>query len=101
MTELPPVDAFWSLTMYDAHEFYLVANPIDRYSIGDRTPGLKYGADGSLTLYLQKDSPGADKESNWLPAPPDGAFRPIMRMYQPKQEIMNGSYLLPPIRRVN
>ncbi len=100
LTELPPVDAFWSLTMYDAREFYLVANPIDRYSIGDRTPGLKYGADGSLTIYLQKDSPGADKESNWLPSPQDGAFRPIMRMYQPKQEILDGSYLLPAIRRV-
>ena len=96
----PPVDAFWSLTMYDAHEFYLVANSINRYSIGDRTPGLKYNADGSLILYMQKDSPGADKESNWLPTPQSGAFRPIMRMYQPKQPIMDGSYLLPAIRRV-
>ena len=96
----PPVDAFWSLTMYDAHEFYLVDNPLHRYSIGDRTPGLKYGADGSLTLYLQKDSPGPDKESNWLPTPQTGGFRPIMRMYQPKEPIMNGTYLLPAIKCV-
>jgi hypothetical protein len=100
LTELPPVGAFWSLTMYDAHEFYLVANPINRYAIGDRTPGLKYGADGSLTIYMQQDSPGPDKESNWLPTPQTGNFRPIMRMYQPKQPILDGSYLLPAIKRV-
>ena len=96
----PPVDAFWSLTMYDAHEFYLVENVLKRYSIGDRTPGLKYGADGSVTIYLQKDSPGADKESNWLPTPQQGAFRPIMRMYQPQQSILDGSYILPAIQRI-
>ena len=97
----PPVDAFWSLTMYDAHEFHLVANAINRYSIGDRTSGLKYGADGSVTIYMQKESPGADKESNWLPTPQTGGFRPIMRMYQPKQPVMDGSYLLPAIKRVS
>ena len=96
----PPVDAFWSLTMYDAHEFYLVDNPINRYSIGDRTPGLNYGEDGSLTLFLQNDSPGPDKESNWLPTPQTGNFRPIMRMYQPKEPILNGTYLLPAIKCV-
>ena len=96
----PPVDAFWSLTMYDAHQFYLVENVLNRYSIGDRTPGLTYGADGSLTIYLQKNSPGADKESNWLPTPQKGGFRPILRMYQPRQPILDGSYLLPAIQRV-
>jgi hypothetical protein len=96
----PPVDAFWSLTMYDADQFYLVANPINRYSIGDRTPGLRYGDDGSLTIYVQKDSPGPDKESNWLPAPQSGPFRPIMRLYQPGQPILDGSYVLPAIERV-
>lgn len=96
----PPVDAFWSLTMYDAGKFYLVANPINRYSIGDRTPGLKYGADGSVTIYLQKDSPGADKESNWLPTPQSGPFRPIMRLYQPQQPILDGTYILPAIQCV-
>jgi hypothetical protein len=94
----PPVDAFWSLTMYDIPDFYLVANPIDRYSIGDRTPGLKYGDDGSVTLYLGADSPGEDKESNWLPAP-HARFRPVMRMYQPRPEILEGGYTLPPIKR--
>ena len=100
LPEPPPVDAFWSLTMYDAHEFYLVANAIDRYSIGDRTPGLQYNADGSLTIYMQKDSLGADKEANWLPTPQRGNFRPLMRMYQPKQPVLDGSYLLPAIKQV-
>lgn len=95
----PPVDAFWSLTMYDVPEFHLVANPIDRYSIGNRTPGLKTADDGSITLHIQHDSPGADQQANWLPAPA-GAFRPVMRMYQPGQAVLDGSYVLPPIRRV-
>jgi hypothetical protein len=65
--ELPPVEAFWSVTMYDPEGFQ-AANPIDRFAIGDRDQ-LTYNPDGSLDLYLQHDSPGADKESNWLPAP--------------------------------
>lgn len=97
----PPVDAFWSLTMYDADVFYLVDNAIDRYSIGSSTPGLQYGPDGSLAIYLQKDSPGADKESNWLPTPQNGPFRPIMRLYQPQPPILDGSYSLPGIRRIS
>jgi hypothetical protein len=97
--ELPPVDAFWSVTMYDIPKFYLVANPINRYSIGDRTPGLQYNADGSLDIYLQHESPGPDKEANWLPAPL-GDFRPILRMYQPRPEALDGTFVLPPIRRV-
>jgi hypothetical protein len=96
---MPPVEAFWSLTMYNVPEFLLVANPIDRYSIGDRTPGLQVAADGSLTVYLQHASPGTDKDSNWLPTP-EGDFRPIMRMYQPKPEVLTGDYALPPITRV-
>jgi hypothetical protein len=95
----PPVDAFWSLTMYDVPDFYLVANPIDRYSIGDRTPGLHTDADGSVTIWMQTDSPGPDRESNWLPTPA-GAFRPILRMYQPQQPVLDGTYVLPPVRRV-
>lgn len=95
----PPVDAFWSLTMYDVPDFYLVANPIDRYSIGDRTPGLQTGDDGSVTISMQKDSPGPDKESNWLPTP-QGRFRPILRMYQPQKTILDGTYVLPAIRKV-
>jgi hypothetical protein len=96
----PPVDAFWSLTMYDEPEYYLVANPIDRYSIGDRTPGLEYGDDGSVTIYLQRESPGADKESNWLPAPP-GKFRPLLRAYQPQEPLLSGGYKLPAVRRTS
>lgn len=96
---MPPVDAFWSLTMYNIPEFLLVANPIDRYSIGDRTPGLQVAQDGSLTIYLQHESPGSDKESNWLPTP-EADFRPIMRMYQPQPEVLSGDYALPGIRRI-
>jgi hypothetical protein len=94
----PPVDAFWSLTMYDASKFYLVANAIDRYSIGDRTPGLKIGDDGSVAIYVQRDAPNPGKQSNWLPTP-DGRFRPLMRMYQPRAEILSGEYILPPITK--
>ena len=95
----PPVRAFWSLTMYDTPRFYLVANPIGRYSVGDRTPGLQYGDDGSVTIYLQHEAPTADKVSNWLPSPA-GVFRPVLRTYQPKEAILDGSYVLPAIRRV-
>lgn len=94
----PPVEAFWSLTMYDLPDYYLVENPINRYSIGDRTPGLQWNDDGSLDIYIQHDNPGADKEANWLPAPSD-VFRPLMRMYQPGPAILDGSFALPPIRR--
>ena len=80
--ELPPVDAFWSLTMYDA-QGYQIANPLDRFAIGDRDP-LKFNADGSLDIYIQHESPGKKKESNWLPAPKSGAMSPTMRLYAPK-----------------
>ncbi|MDV9187691.1 DUF1254 domain-containing protein [Streptomyces sp. SR27] len=93
----PPVDAFWSLTMYDTPDYYLVENPIDRYSIGDRTPGLHYADDGALTLYLQPDRPATpEAAANWLPTP-SGAFRPILRMYQPRPEVLDGTYDPPPI----
>jgi hypothetical protein len=99
LEEPPPVDAFWSLTMYDVPDFYLVANPIDRYSIGDRTPGLRTAADGSVTISMQTDSPGPDKEPNWLPTP-KGRFRPILRMYQPQKAILDEAYILPAVRKV-
>jgi hypothetical protein len=92
----PPVDAFWSITMYDLPGFYLTANPIGRYSIGDRTPGLRRGADGSLTITIQHEPP-ADP-SNWLPAPA-APFRPILRLYQPRPAVLDGSYQIPPIVR--
>jgi hypothetical protein len=94
----PPVDAFWSLTMYDVPDFYLVANPIDRYSIGDRTPGLQTAEDGSVTIYMQTEAPEPEKRSNWLPTPA-GTFRPVIRMYQPRPEVLNGTYTLPPITK--
>jgi len=79
----PPCHAFWSLTMYDLPYFYMVANPIDRYSIGDRTPGLRHGDDGSLALFLQTGAPSSpDSAANWLPTPA-GDFRPILRIYAP------------------
>jgi hypothetical protein len=96
----PPVNAFWSLTMYDVPDYYLAANPIDRYSIGDRTPGLQTAADGSVTIYMQHDSPGQDKESNWLPAPA-GKFRPILRCYEPGQAILSDEYKLPKVHPTN
>jgi len=97
--KLPPVDAFWSVTMYgmDAN---LVDNPIDRYSIGDRTPGLKYNADGGLTLYIQHQSPGKDKEANWLPAP-DARFTMTLRAYRPKPEINSGEWIPPDLNTRN
>ncbi|MFE7772422.1 DUF1254 domain-containing protein [Streptomyces sp. NPDC057445] len=93
----PPVDAFWSVTMYDAQEHQLVPNPLGRYSIGDRTPGLVHADDGSLTVWIQHERPEeAGRAANWLPAPP-GDFRPIARLYQPKDVVLDGSYRLPRI----
>lgn len=96
----PPVGAFWSLTMYDMPDYYLCANPIDRYSIGDRTPGLTYGDDGSLTLLIGHTDPGEAGRANWLPAPA-GDFRPVLRMYMPAPEALDGTYVLPGIERVD
>jgi hypothetical protein len=82
--QYPPVEAFWSVTMYDGKTQLLIENPIDRYLINSpMLPGMKTNPDGSLTLYIQKDSPGADKESNWLPAP-NGEIYLVMRLYWPK-----------------
>lgn len=97
---LPPVDAFWSLTMYDTPDYFLVANALGRYSIGDRTPGLHYAPDDSLTLVLQREAPDdPGRRANWLPTPL-GDFRPMMRLYQPHAEVLDGSYRLPAIVRV-
>jgi hypothetical protein len=97
--QLPPVRFFWSLTMYDLTSRLLVDNPINRYSIGDRTEGLKRDPDGGLTIYVQKESPGKEKESNWLPAP-DGPMSIISRMYGPDPRILDRSYKFPdPVRQ--
>lgn len=95
--EIPPVNAFWSLTMYDADSF-LVPNAINRYALGDRS-GMKVGDDGSLTIYIQNESPSADRQANWLPAPKEGEFRLAMRLYAPRREVADGTWSPPPIRR--
>lgn len=97
----PPVGAFWSVTMYDLPDFFLVDNAIDRYSIGDRTPGLAHAPDGSLTIAIQRDPPDDPAaRANWLPAP-DGPFRPILRLYEPGETVLDGSYELPAITRLD
>ena len=84
--QLPPVNSFWSVTMYDGKSQLLIKNPIDRYLINSpMLPAMKKNADGSLTLYIQKDSPGKAKEANWLPAP-DGPIYLVMRLYWPKDD---------------
>jgi hypothetical protein len=91
--QFPPVDAFWSVTMYDGKTQLLIENPIDRYLINSpMLPGMKKSADGSLTLYIQNKSPGADKDANWLPAP-NGPIYLVMRLYWPKTEAPS---VLPP-----
>ncbi len=97
----PPVEAFWSLTMYDVPKYYLVDNPIDRYSLGDRSPGLVTADDGSVTLYLQATSPGPEHEANWLPTPASGPFRPMLRAYQPGPSLVDGTYPMPPVIRTD
>ncbi len=98
--QLPPAKAFWSLTMYDGKSQLLVANPIHRYLINSTMlESLKYAADGSLTLYIQKDSPGLAEQSNWLPAP-DGPFYAIMRIYIPGIEMQNRTWATPPMEPV-
>ena len=90
--QLPPVNAFWSLTMYDANTQLLVDNPVNRYLINSpMLSGLEKSNDGSLTLYVQKDSPAADKASNWLPTP-NGLFYMVMRLYWPKQAALDGGW---------
>jgi hypothetical protein len=96
----PPVGAFWSLTMYSVPDFFLVPNPIERYSIGDRTPGIIYDDDGGLTITISSERPDDPKRAaDWLPAP-TGHFRPVMRMYEPDDTILREEYVLPPITRV-
>ena len=97
---LPPVNAFWSLTMYDLPQQLLVANPLDRYLINSpMLPTLKQDPDGGITLYFQHDSPGKAKESNWLPAPA-GPFLVILRCYWPKDAILSGAWKQPPMTTV-
>jgi hypothetical protein len=96
--ELPPVRGFWSLTLYDRRSF-LVPNPIDRYTVGDRTRGLRRGRDGSLTVYAQHAPPTGARRANWLPAPA-GRFRLMLRLYEPSAAVLSGRWRPPPVRRV-
>jgi hypothetical protein len=98
--ELPPVEGFWSVTMYNS-DYFFVANPINRYSVSPRQ-NLKANPDGTIDLYIQRDSPGADKESNWLPAP-GGKFILMLRMYWPNENdpsIIDSTWTIPPVRKV-
>lgn len=96
----PPVGAFWSLSMYDATDFWFVANEIDRYSIGSTTDGLVTAADGSITITMSAARPAPERVANWLPAP-TGDFRPVLRMYVPGPEVLDGTYVIPAIRRIS
>ena len=98
---LPPVKGFWSLTLYNQQHFF-AENPLGRYSLGTKNTSLKTNPDGSLTLYVQSDSPGADKESNWLPAP-KGKFQLMLRLYWPTEtppSIIDGSWSPPPAKKM-
>ena len=99
--KFPPVHAFWSLTMYDGNTQLLIDNPIDRYLINSpMMDDFVMNEDGSLTLYVQKKSPGNVLEANWLPAP-DGLFYCVLRLYGPKEAAVQGEWLNPPMIQSN
>lgn len=99
--ELPPVNAFWSLTLYELPSSLLSANPLNRYLINSpMLPELKKDPDGGLTLHIQHATPGAEKEANWLPAP-GGPFFMVMRLYWPKPEALDGKWQAPPLERTS
>ena len=91
---MPPARAFWSVTLYGP-DGYFVKNPIQRFAIGDRDP-LKFNEDGSLDLVIQHDAPGGDKDRNWLPTP-EGGFNLTLRIYWPKDEALQGSWIPPAV----
>jgi hypothetical protein len=98
-----PVDAFWSLTMYEPTgdgRFFLTANPLNRYAIGDRTEGLRRGPGGAIDIWIGRSDPGGDRTANWLPAPKSGPFALTLRAYLPRPELLDGAYRVPPITRV-
>ncbi|MFL9889123.1 DUF1214 domain-containing protein [Paraburkholderia agricolaris] len=97
--ELPPVNGFWSVTLYDEAHFF-APNELNRFSLGTKNKDLKYGPDGSLTLYVQNKRPSEDKVANWLPAP-TGDFELFIRAYWPKAEIMQGQWSPPPVQKTN
>lgn len=95
---LPPVKAFWSLSMYKLPEQLFIENEINRYVISSATEGLKFNEDASLDVYIQKENPGKDKESNWLPAH-DGLFSLQARLYWPNPASLDPLYVMPPIKK--
>lgn len=100
---LPPVDGFWSLTLYEAESngaFFLTENPINRYAIGDRTPGLRRGADDGLDIWISRTDPGVGRTSNWLPAPVKGPFILILRTYLPRAELVTQTYVPPAVEKL-
>jgi len=96
--QTPPVNGFWSLTLYNRHHFF-EPNAINRFSLGTKNKGLKYNPDGSLSIFVQTDPP-ADT-SNWLPAPKGGDFSLYVRAYWPKTPVIDGTWTPPPVQRVN
>jgi hypothetical protein len=92
--QLPPAKFFWSITLYTLPDRFLYANPLERYSLGDRTQTLQYDPDGGLTIYLGHDSPGAGRENNWLPAPA-GPYNIVTRVYGPSEAAIKGQWKLP------
>jgi len=98
-----PLDGFWSLSMYEAMpdgQYFFTDNPLKRYIIGDRTPGLKRNADGSLDIWIGRPDPGGERSANWLPAPKAGPFAMFLRAYLPKPELLDGRFRLPPVIKV-
>jgi hypothetical protein len=99
--QMPPVNSFWSLTMYELPASLLVANPLNRYLLNSTMlPQFKRDADGGLTLHIQNEAPGKDKEANWLPAP-KGPFVMFLRLYWPKEEALEGKWTAPPLKRID
>ncbi|WP_448701410.1 DUF1254 domain-containing protein [Mucilaginibacter sp. AW1-3] len=96
--QTPPVNGFWSLTMYNEHHFFEINN-LNRYSLGTKNKNLKYNADGSLTIYVQATQPSADRFANWLPSP-KGSFTLYIRAYWPKEEVINGSWTPPAVVKI-
>jgi hypothetical protein len=96
--QTPPVDGFWSVSMYNDKNLF-IDNPINRYSIGQYTQGIKNNTDGSLDIFIQNKNPGPDKESNWLPSP-EGSFNMVMRLYLPQPQALNGTWQLPLVQHV-
>ena len=97
-----PADAFWSLSLYEfqADGQYMLPNPIDRYAVGDRTPGLVRNADGSLDIWIQPEAPSDPAQyANWLPSPAQNKFYMNARIYQPRPEVLDPTWAMPPVER--